>query len=133
MPANRYELWRNVFRVKGIYNCVASLGLLLCDDRIRAYLGAEPGDPVYRTMFLALCFAFGLGYSAVSRDLTKNHAVVGMGILGQLSVFVVTSWAISCKQPGLPVLYLLPAIVDLVFAAAFLMFAWQYPKSVQRE
>jgi hypothetical protein len=80
-------------------------------------------------MFFALCFAFGLGYLQVSRDLRKNHAVIMMGILGQISVFAVTTFLIVRGDPCLPSLYLVPALVDLGFAVAFTLFLWRYPAS----
>lgn len=125
--------WRTLFKVKGIYNYAASVGMFFIDDWLRARFSdpqsIPPADPVYRTMFLALCFAFGMGYCTVSRDLTKNHAVIRMGILGQLAVFAVTTWGVFLAKPSLPSLYMAPAAVDLAFAIAFLVFLWKYPKS----
>ena len=122
--------WRTVFKAKGLYNYGASLSMLFLDDWLRAMLHGPPADPAYRTMFLALCFAFGMGYSTVSRDLTKNHAVIRMGIFGQLAVFAVTTWAVFLARFPLPLIYLLPAVIDLVFAIAFLVFLWKYPKTI---
>ena len=38
-------------------------------------------------LFLGLCFVFGIGYFWVSRDISGNHDIVRMGIIGKLLVF----------------------------------------------
>ena len=130
MSSCRSAFWRNIFRIKGLYNYLASVSMLFLDDPLREWWNAPSADPVYRTMFLALCFAFGLGYSTVSRDLTQNHAVIRMGIFGQISVFAVTTWAVFLSASPLPPFYMFPAMIDLIFAIAFLVFLWKYPKTV---
>jgi hypothetical protein len=129
MPHSPSSFWRCVFWTKGIYNYLASVSMFFLDDWLRAMWDVPPGDPVYRTMFLALCFSFGMGYSTVSRDLTKNHAVIRMGILGQLAVFGVTTWAVFLSSTPLPKIYLGPALIDLAYALAFIKFLLQYPKT----
>ena len=69
-------------------------------------------------MFLALAFVFGLGYCWVGRDLAKNHDIIRMGILGQISVFVISLYAVTLAHPRLAWPYLLPGLVDLVLDEA---------------
>jgi hypothetical protein len=130
MHVGNTVFWQRVFRIKGVWNCVVSVGFLLGDDVLRDWLQIPRPDPIYRALFLALAFAFGLGYWWVGRDLDKNHDIIRMGILGQLSVFTIVAYAVGFMQPPLPWPYLLPAIIDLVFAVAFLAFLWTYPRPV---
>lgn len=120
--------WRRVFRVKGLWNCAASVGFLLWDDALRDLLHVPHPDPVYRAMFLSLAFTFGLGYWWVSRDLDKNHGIVRMGILGQLAVFVVLAYAVGFAPQRLPWILFVPGVIDALFAVAFMIFLWQYPR-----
>jgi hypothetical protein len=114
--------WRVVFRVKAAWNCVGSVGFFLWDDTLRDGLHMPHPDPVYRAMFLALAFVFGLGYWWVGGDLSKNHAIIRMGVLGQLSVFVVLVYAVAFAPQPLPWSFILPGLIDLAFAVAFLLF-----------
>jgi hypothetical protein len=114
--------WRRVFRVKGVWNCAATVGFLLGDDRLRDHLQVPHPDPVYRAMFLALAFAFGLGYWWAGGDPDRNRNVLWMGVLGQLSVFAVLAYAVALAPQPLPWPFLVPGIVDLAFAIAFLVF-----------
>lgn len=125
--------WRRVFRTKGVWNCGASLAFLVFDDTFRDWLRVPRPDSLYRALFLALAFVFGLGYWWVGRDLDKSHDIVRMGILGQLSVFGLTLYGVTLARPALPWPFLLPGLVDLVFALAFLVFLWTYPHSVWSE
>lgn len=128
MAISRASSWRLLFRAKGAYNCALSIGFLLGDDWLRGRLGVAPADPAYRALFLALAFVFGLGYWWAGRDLEKNHDIIRMGILGQAAVFAVLAYFVGFGKPPLLWPYLLPGIVDLAFAVAFLYFLWTYPR-----
>jgi hypothetical protein len=121
--------WQRVFRIKGAWNCLGSVGFFLGDDALRDSLGVQRPDPLYRALFLALAFVFGMGYWWVGRDLEKNHDIIRMGIFGQLSVFALSLYAVSIARPRLPWPFLIPGLIDLVFAIAFLVFLWTYPRS----
>jgi len=47
---------------------------------------------------------------------------------GQLSVFVISLYAVAFAQPRLPWPLILPGMVDLTFAIAFIVFLWRYPR-----
>jgi hypothetical protein len=128
MNAFRAACWRWTFRAKGLWNCGASVAFLLFDDSLRDRLGVPRPDSLYRALFLALAFVFGLGYWWVGRDLDKNLDIVRMGILGQFSVFGLTLYAVTLARPSLPWPFLLPGLVDLVFAIAFVGFLWVSPR-----
>jgi len=119
--------WRWVFRVKAIFNCVISVIFMIWDDAIRDWLHAPHSDPINRTLFLSLAFAFGLGYWWVGRDLERNRDIARMAVFGQLSVFVISLYAVAFAPQPLPWPLILPGVVDLTFAIAFIVFLWRYP------
>ena len=114
--------WRRVFLLNGAYIIIVSLALLIWSAQLLPLLGLPPGNPAYPQLFFLLCLAFGVGYCAVGLDLDANAAVVVMGIIGQLSVFVVLFWQWQAGAVYAPAL--LSALIDLVFALAFALFLW---------
>lgn len=116
------SFWPGVFRLKGVWNCTISVGMFFGEDKLRVWLDAPATDPVYRALFLALAFIFGLGYWRVGSDITRNHDIIRMGILGQLSVFVILVYAVFYALRPLPWPFLMAGVVDLVFAIAFVSF-----------
>jgi hypothetical protein len=130
MATNRAAFWRVVFRTKAVYNCVSSVAFFLAEDWLRDRMSVYRPDPVYRSLFLALAFTFGLGYWWVGRNLERNHDIIRMGILGQLSVFSVLAYAVGAGNPSLPWPYILPGVIDLTFAVAFFVFLLTYPRCV---
>src|SRR5262245_24405703 len=107
------EAWGRVFLLKGAYNILTSVVLLVWADRLLPALGAPPGNPAYAQMFFLLALAFGLGYCLVGLDIDKNHGIVAIGIVGQLSVFAVLAW--HYRSGSVNPMGLTPGIVDLVF------------------
>jgi hypothetical protein len=114
--------WRRVFLLKGAYNIIVSLILLIWSAQLLPLFGAPPGNPAYPQLFFLLCLAFGVGYCAVGLDLDANGAVVVMGIIGQLSVFAVLLWHWKAGAVYAPAL--LSGLIDLAFALAFALFLW---------
>jgi hypothetical protein len=120
--------WRWVFRVKAVWNCSGSVGFLLGDDQLRDWLHTPHPDPVYRALFLALAFVFGLGYWWVADDPDRNRNIIWMGVLGQLSVFLILAWAVALAPQPLPWPFLGPGVIDLTFAIAFMVYLGKYPQ-----
>jgi hypothetical protein len=124
--------WRWFFRTKAVWNCVISVAFMFLDDKVRDWLHATHSDPINRTLFLALAFAFGLGYWWVGRDPQRNRDIVRMGIFGQLSVFVISLYAVCFASQPLPWPLLLPGIVDFLFAIGFVLFLMRTPQVRER-
>jgi len=116
--------WRRIFLLKGAYNIIVSLALLIWSAQLLPLLGTPAGNPAYPQMFFLLCLAFGVGYCAVGLDLDANAGIVVMGIIGQLSVFVVLFWQWKAGAVYLP--GLVSGLIDLVFALAFALFLWTH-------
>jgi hypothetical protein len=122
IPHRRF--WQIAFRVKGAWNCVFTVTFYFVEDRIRDWLELPHPDPAYRAMFLALAFIFGLGYWRVGADLTQNRDIVRGGVLGQVAVFAIVANEVFLAR-RLPLLFLGPAVVDLIFAVLFVVFLVQ--------
>jgi hypothetical protein len=125
------RFWAGVFRFKGVWNCVISVAFFFGDDPLRDRLGVARPDPAYRAMFLALAFTFGLGYWRVGSDLTTDRDVVRGGVLGQTAVFTVLAHEVFVAR-RLPWLFVVPGVVDLVFAVLFVMFLRQTSSVTKR-
>jgi hypothetical protein len=68
---------------------------------------------------MCICL-LGIGYYWVARDLSKNRAIVKLGVIGKLAVFsIVMGHAI---RGDIPYALALPAVIDLMFAILFLEF-----------
>ena len=116
--------WSRVFLIKGVYNIVVSLVLLIWARELLPLFGAPAGNPAYPQMFLLLCLAFGVGYCWVGLDIDSNTGIAVMGIIGQCSVFAVVTvqWrAGTVYNPAL-----ISGTIDLAFAIAFAVFLWMH-------
>jgi len=120
-PPPQPWFWTGVFCFKGVWNCVISVLFFFGDDPLRDWLGVPRPDPAYRAMFLALAFTFGLGYWRIGRNLTSDRDIVYGGVIGQSAVFTVLAYEVFVAQ-RLPLLFLGPGIVDLIFAVLFVVF-----------
>ena len=123
LPAHD-KFWAGAFRFKGVWNCVICVLFFFGDDPVRDSLGVPRPDPAYRAMFLSLAFVFGLGYWRVGQDLMSHRDTVRGGVLGQVSVFAVVAYEVFVAR-RLPELFLVPGVVDLLFAILFGVFLWR--------
>ena len=120
--------WKYIFQLKAAINWVESVFLLFSDQWIREVLDQEPlTNPEYSHLFLVLVFIIGIGYWWVSKDIERHHDIIKLGILAQSSVFVVLAYHTLVNK--LHPLYLIPGIIDLVFAILFSLFLYSYPRT----
>jgi hypothetical protein len=69
---------------------------------------------------MSLVFVFGIGYYWVSKDLSKNHDIVKLGIIAKITVFLIFPYHYLIGN--MPLLIALFGVVDLIFAILFLKF-----------
>ena len=81
---------------------------------------ALPKYPVFLILFLGLAFIFGIGYYWVSLDITQNHDIVKLGVIGKIFVFLAVAWAGFCGQVAWPLVG--AGLVDFLFAVLFIVF-----------
>ena len=120
--------WRRVFLIKGIYNCLATIGAAsgswLKPEIITDWLGVDAGDHLFLYLFLLHAFIFGIGFLAVGFNPDRSHAVISMGALAQAGLFALAScyflfWDTTA-------LVLVAGIIDFIFAILFAVFLWTY-------
>lgn len=120
--------WKYIFQLKAAINWIESLALLFADRWIRELLGQDPlTNPEYLQLFVVLVFVIGIGYWWVSQDISRNREIVKLGIYAQCSVFVVLAYhtLVGNVHP----LYLIPGVIDLIFAILFGLFLYSYART----
>lgn len=131
---NNQTTWKYVFQSKAVINWVESVFLLLSDQWIRKLLNIEPlVNPEYSHLFLVLVFVIGIGYWWVGQDIAQNFSIVKLGIFAQYSVFFVLAY--HAIVGNIHPFYLVPGIIDLIFAILFTVFIYSSasPKSAISE
>ncbi len=119
MPKENY--YRKMFFVGAVWNWLATIPLFFGYKLLfPLYDMALPQYPVFLLLFAGLCFIFGIGYFWVSRDVSKNHDIVRMGIAGKLLVFFAFLWAGISGQIHL--VWIGAGIGDLVFTILYMEF-----------
>jgi hypothetical protein len=125
MATDKTVYYRYLFIIGAIWNIVIALGFLFLTKQVLPLFGLQmPAEPVWLYLFSALVLVFGLGYYWVSRNLDRNHAVVGMGVVGKLLVFLILGY--YWIAGSIPTLTALAGVGDLVFAILFLGFLTNY-------
>jgi len=120
--------WKYIFQLKAAINWIESLALLFADRWIRELLGEKPlTNPEYLQLFVVLVFVIGIGYWWVSQDISRNREIVKLGIYAQCSVFVVLAY--QTLVGNVHPLYLIPGIIDLIFAILFGLFLYSYART----
>lgn len=124
----RAAYFKNLFFVGAIWNWAVTLGFALGYKWLFPLFNMElPRFPVFFLLFLGLAFVYGIGYYWVSRDISKNHDIVRLGIIGKILVFAGLLWAgISGQIAWITVG---AGVVDLIFAILFIEFLISYPKA----
>ena len=116
-----------MFFIGAIWNWVATLTFAIGWKFLFPLFGmAFPNYLVFYMMFLGLAFVFGIGYFWVSRDISLNHDIVRMGIIGKLIVFV--SMLLAWIGGEIPIIIVGSGVVDLIFAILFIEFLMAYRK-----
>ncbi len=125
---NNPMTWKYIFQLKAAINWIESVALLFADRWIRELLGQKPlTNPEYLQLFVVLVFIIGIGYWWVSQDISRNREIVKLGIYAQYSVFGVLAYQtlIGNVHP----LYLIPGVIDLIFAILFSLFLYSYART----
>jgi hypothetical protein len=125
---NNPMTWKYIFQLKGVINWIESLALLFADRWIRELLGEKPlTNPEYLQLFVVLVFVIGIGYWWVSQDISRNREIVKLGIYAQSSVFVVLAY--QTLVGNVHPFYLIPGVIDLIFAILFGLFLYSYART----
>ncbi len=118
-------MWKYIFLLKAAINWVESVVLLFADQWIRELLNLKPlANPEYLHLSVVLVFIFGIGYWWVGNDISRDRDIVKLGIYAQSSVLPVLAY--HTVVGNLHPIYLIPGIVDFVFAIIFALFLYSY-------
>ena len=129
---SRQSYYRYLFVIGAIWNIVIALGFLFLPNvALNLFQLQVPTISVWFQLFFALVLVFGLGYYWVSRNLRKNHAVVGMGIIGKVLVFFILGY--HWLTGGVSTLTAMAGVGDLVFAILFTEFLIRNPGGRETE
>ena len=120
--ANYYKI---LFLIAGIWNLGAGIlcwiGSVFMPDMFFKMFGMPSPASLFpfHAMFW-LILAFGIGYIIVSRDITKNHGIILIGMLAKILFFIDCIITLSLKEAN--IMLLGTGIVDLIFAILFIEF-----------
>ena len=123
-----HRVGRPLFLLAGLWNFVAaSSALFFTRFAMGLFFGASAytGDYHQAMLFRAFGIAvllFGIGYTLVSRDPSRNRAVVWLGVAGKLAVFGVFTHALVTDHATLMGWGV--ALGDLLWGFGFLWFLW---------
>lgn len=83
------------------------------------------GMPLPSSLFpfiamFSLVLALGIGYYLVSIDISKNHGIITIGVIGKVLIFICCLSFFLLGEAN--ALLLITGIVDLIFAILFLEF-----------
>ena len=119
MERKSYYKW--LFIIGALWNWAAGIQFFFWYDQVFAHLNMMPLNyPAIMQLAMSLVFVFGIGYYWVSKDLSKNHDIVKLGIIAKFLVFMIFSYHYLIGN--MPLLIALCGVVDLIFAILFLKF-----------
>lgn len=110
---------RTLFLTAAVFNWLVGLALLFDAPLLFQLFQVTPAptEPLFVQLFAWLVIVFGVGYFWVSRDPLLNAAIIKLGILGKVSVFLVCLAATVAGIVSWQMLIL--ASADGVYAAFF--------------
>jgi hypothetical protein len=122
---NKSKYYKNLFLIGGLWNLGASvpcwLGGIFMPDFVFGILGmAVPAVMFPHHVMYGLIISFGIGYIIVSRDITKNHAILVVGIIAKVIFLIACVITVALKEAN--VLLVLMGIVEIIFFCLFLEF-----------
>ena len=119
------KYYKILFIIAGIWNLGAAIscwiGSVFMPDVFFKMFGMPSAVSLFsfHAMFWFI-LAFGIGYLIVSRDITKNHGIVFIGMLAKILFFIDCIITLILKEAN--IMLLMTGIVDLIFAALFIEF-----------
>lgn len=123
LAGSRGRYYRLLFLAAAVWNALSACAVLflLTQAKFRQEMGF-PGLPdTISLQLLASClFVFGVGYYWISRDLSRNRDLVKLGVIGKPLVFLVFFGHALAQE--IPMVLVIPSLVDLLFGVLFLEF-----------
>jgi hypothetical protein len=118
---------RIMFTTAAWFNWMAGLAVAVNVELLFGLFGVTPlpTEPLFLQLFAWLVIVFGIGYFWASRDPVANVPVIKLGMIGKLSVVLVS---LVCVMTGsISWQFMLLVSVDLLYAILF----WRALKAIQ--
>lgn len=110
--------------IGAIWNIIISLLIFL--GSFFANPGLNELGIVYYQMFSMVVLLFGIGYYLVGRDLENNHAIISLGVIGKILVFIFM--LIYYILGVVDAISLFIGIIDFIFGILFIEFLINFTK-----
>ncbi len=121
---DKKKYYMYILIIGAIWNIIISLLIFL--GSFFANPGLNELGFVYYQMFSVVVLLFGVGYYLVGRDLENNHAIISLGVIGKILVFIfmLTYYILGVVD----VISLFTGIIDFVFGILFIEFLVNFKK-----
>ena len=118
---------RIMFTTAAWFNWLAGLALAVNVELLFGLfrITPPPTEPVFLQLFAWLVIVFGIGYFWASRDPVANVPVIKLGMIGKLSVVLVSLACVMTGSISWQLMILVSA--DLLYAILF----WRALKAIQ--
>ncbi|MBT8047473.1 MAG: hypothetical protein HKN57_03355 [Xanthomonadales bacterium] len=110
---------RTMFLTAAIFNWLVGLALAFKAEFLFALFRVTPAptEPLFLQLFSWLVIVFGIGYFWVYRDPAANAPIIKLGIIGKLSVVVVSLACVLAGSVSWQMMIL--ASADLLYVVLF--------------
>jgi hypothetical protein len=115
-------IWNFYFSISALAMREFNIKVAFGEEAVSAVTGNFFATTFYNFMFAAV-LVFGIGYYIVSRDVTRNHGIVLLGIIGKLCFFVY--YGVMYIQSQCTIVAMLSVTGDFIFALLFAYFLVQ--------
>jgi hypothetical protein len=121
----RTKYYKILFLLAGLWNLGAAipcwLGGIVMPDFTFGLFGMPTPDSLFpfHAMFWFI-MTYGIGYIMVSRDITKNHGIIFIGVIGKILFFIDCIITLLLNEGNF--FLVLTGGVDLIFAILFIEF-----------
>jgi len=122
---NKSTYYKNLYLISGLWNLGAAIPFWLGAIFMPSFAFGIVGMAVPTVLFpyhamYGLIISFGVGYIIVSRDITKNHAILVTGIIAKVLFLIDCFITVALKEAN--VMLVLIGIVEIIFVCLFLEF-----------
>lgn len=120
--------WKTVFYIAGGFNIMAALpGILNTKKGAELFFGfpVEDEQAIFLLqMLLPFILLFGIGYIMVGRNISKNHGIIVLGMIGK---FIFAGQAVfGFMNQQISQLTFIGGVGDLIWGTIFGVFLYQF-------
>ncbi len=128
---DKKSYYRGMLFVAALWNIGAGLPILIASMFTEALFPifgmSVPNNLMWLQFSLSIIIVWGIGYYLVSRNISRNHWILILGILVKAAYFFIG--LIYLMSGEVNFLFLSTGIVDLIFVALFIEFLMNYKKA----